>query len=213
MGRTRIAVLTGARQCLVSHGSKTTMVDIAAAAGVAKATLYNHFRTKPEVFAALVEHEISCAAAETRELAEVSGLEVALRRLAERVGEHPVVRKLAATEPAVLSGVAIPEQAGLGAASWGTARTSLGELLGPGADTELVLRYLVTQLLWPAPHVEIERAVGTLLGGPPPAAGEVPETVAVTVTAPAPPAVVPGSTVPGLGFPTAARLLERVALG
>lgn len=207
MARTRVAVLLGARQCLVAVGSKTTMVDIAARSGVAKATLYNHFRTKSEVFAALVEHEIREAAAETAELVEVTGLPTALARLAERLGEHPVVRRLAATEPGVLSGVLLPEQAGLGEMSWETARSALASLLGAEADVELVLRYLVSQLLWPAPRVEIERAVGTLL------AAVAPSDVAARPA----PAAVPvvsagGATAPGLGFPVSTHILERVPL-
>lgn len=207
MARTRVAVLQGARACLIRHGSKTTMVDIATASGVAKATLYNHFRTKAEVFAALVDFEIETAAAETRELAVASGAAVALARLGERLGEHPVVRSLAAGEPGVLAVLLLPERAG-GSAGWSLAREAVTELVGPAAEPEIVLRYLVSQLLWPAPRVELEAAVRLLL---PAGTAEEPATPVISPAGPQPeaavvpggagPAVVPGGAVPGLGYP------------
>ena len=55
MGRTRDAALAGAVRSVAKYGArKSTMGDIAMLAGIAKATLYNHFRTKPEVYAATV---------------------------------------------------------------------------------------------------------------------------------------------------------------
>ena len=144
------------------------------------------------------------AAAETAELASVSGTAVALSRLAERVGEHPVVRKLAATEPAVLAGVLLPEQAGIGAPSWQSARAGLTDLLGEGS-VELVLRYLVSQLLWPADRAEIEAAIPVLLSAPPAVA-----LLDVLEVAPEPAKTVVAAS--GLGFPLPATVLERVGL-
>ena len=55
MDRTRAGLLAGAARAFAEHGlRRSTMQSIAAAAGVAKATLYNHFRTKDEVAAALL---------------------------------------------------------------------------------------------------------------------------------------------------------------
>lgn len=169
MARTRAAVLAGARQCVQKQGTrKTTMVDVAATAGVAKATLYNHFRTKSEVLAALVESEVAAAASETAEVASTAGLEVALARLAERLGEHPVVRRLAATEATVLVGLVLP--ADPPQSGWAVAREELGTLLVPAiapdvlpAAVETVLRWLVSQLLWPGSREESRWAVRRLL--------------------------------------------------
>ena len=50
MGRTRAAALDGARRVIAEHGlRKATMGDVAVRGGLAKATLYNHFRTKDEL--------------------------------------------------------------------------------------------------------------------------------------------------------------------
>ena len=59
MNRTRAGLLAGAARAFAEHGlRRSTMQSIAAAAGVAKATLYNHFRTKDEVAAALLAVEL-----------------------------------------------------------------------------------------------------------------------------------------------------------
>lgn len=57
--RTRTAILSAAKNLLASSGvSGTNMIEIADKAQVSRASLYNHFRDKQEVFLALVETEI-----------------------------------------------------------------------------------------------------------------------------------------------------------
>ena len=59
MGRTRLGLLAGAARAFADQGPRrSTMQSVAAAAGVAKATLYNHFRTKDEVARALLALEL-----------------------------------------------------------------------------------------------------------------------------------------------------------
>jgi AcrR family transcriptional regulator len=172
MARTRAAVLRGARECVLRDGTrKTTMVQIAQVAGVAKATLYNHFRAKEEVFAALVESEVADAAAELRELRSVAGPHAALVRAAERLGTHPVTRRLAESEPGTLARLVIPGAEP--AAPWGIAREAVAEVLGddaPAATVELALRWLTSQLLWPSAREDLEASAAILLadqrGGP-----------------------------------------------
>src|SRR6266516_3416813 len=59
MNRTRAALLDGARRAVEAHGTKITMAQVAGGAGVAKATLYNHFRTREAVLSALLADEVS----------------------------------------------------------------------------------------------------------------------------------------------------------
>ncbi|MCW2543394.1 MAG: transcriptional regulator, TetR family, partial [Frankiales bacterium] len=60
MAHTRAALLHATDACVARYGvRKTTMVDVASRSGVAKATLYNHFRTKDDVLAALVEQQVA----------------------------------------------------------------------------------------------------------------------------------------------------------
>jgi AcrR family transcriptional regulator len=104
MARTRGALLDGAVRAVVKHGSrKTTMADVASLAGVAKATLYNHFRTKNDLYAAAVEAEVRSLGAECAGVAADEGLAAALARAAEGLGAHPAARRIATDEPAVLA--------------------------------------------------------------------------------------------------------------
>src|SRR5947209_12498031 len=86
MQRTRAAVLDGAVRAVEKHGARrATMADIAMLAGIAKGTLYNHFRTKEAVYAAAVEAGVrnlaqECAAVAREDVAE------ALALAAERLG-------------------------------------------------------------------------------------------------------------------------------
>src|SRR3954464_14860529 len=113
MGRTRAAVIDGAQRAVEKHGSrKATMADIASLAGVAKATLYNHFRTKRDVYAATVEAELQALGNECARIASYEGLVAALVRAADRIGSPPSVLRVAAEEPAVLAALSTPETGG-----------------------------------------------------------------------------------------------------
>jgi AcrR family transcriptional regulator len=100
MNRTRLGLLEGAARAFAERGlRRSTMQSIAAAAGVAKATLYNHFRTKDEVAHALL-------AAELDRLTERAGdlpLDEALAMLSDELGGHPVLRRVAEDEPELLA--------------------------------------------------------------------------------------------------------------
>lgn len=149
MARTRAGLLDGALRAVARDGVRhTTMNDIAAEAGIAKATLYNHFRTKDDVLAALVEAQVRIIAAECRPMPLVDALEHA----ASRVCEHPALRRVARTEPRV---VAAMLASGPRSAGWQSAaeelRGHLGDLGGREADAvDLVLRWLVTFVARPA---------------------------------------------------------------
>jgi AcrR family transcriptional regulator len=100
MGRTRLGLLTGAARAFAEHGlRRSTMQSVAAAAGVAKATLYNHFRTKDDVATALLGLELE----RLTTLAAGLPLEQALAALSDELGAHPVLRRMAETEPEALA--------------------------------------------------------------------------------------------------------------
>src|SRR5690606_17676353 len=102
MNRTRAGLLAGAARAFADHGPRrATMQSIAAAAGVSKATLYNHFRTKDEVVAALLAAELARLIA----LASALPPAEALAALSDELGAHPVLRRLAAAEPETLTGL------------------------------------------------------------------------------------------------------------
>lgn len=153
MQRTRTAILDAALGCLAEQGvRRTTMTDLAAAGGVAKATLYNHFRTKDDVLAALVDAQVASLAEACRVVAAEVGLAAALEHAAESLAGIAALRRVADEEPALLAALAAPGD-GRG---WESARTSVAAVLAAGgaqageAEVELVLRWLVSQLHWPA---------------------------------------------------------------
>jgi len=142
MNRTRAGLLTGAARAFAEHGlRRSTMQSIAAAAGVAKATLYNHFRTKDEVAAALLSAELD------RLGTVAAGLprEQALATLSDELGAHPVLRKLAVTEPESLVALLA-----VGADRWTELTARLGAALQVDGDgAELAGRWLLGVVLQP----------------------------------------------------------------
>jgi AcrR family transcriptional regulator len=140
MNRTRYGLLGGAARAFAEHGlRRSTMQSIAAAAGVAKATLYNHFRTKDEVAAALLAAELDRLSAQAAD--QPAG--AALAMLSDELGTHPVLRRLAETEPEVLAGL-------LGTARWEELVARLRAALGVDDDSaELVGRWLLGVVLQP----------------------------------------------------------------
>jgi AcrR family transcriptional regulator len=148
MGRTRLLVLDAVADLLVERGvRKTSMTEIALAAGIAKGTLYNHFRTKDEVLAALAEAEVQAVVEECRSLP----LAEALAHAAWRAGTHPVVRRLAAEEPSALVALLVAGPSGV---AWRTARRAVADLLvlsGKEPDAaDLVVRWVASHCAAPS---------------------------------------------------------------
>jgi AcrR family transcriptional regulator len=154
MARTQSAVVAGVGRSLLAHGARrTTMIDIAAAAGIAKATLYNHVRTKGEALALYADAEL----ADVTALLFDGAPGPALAAAADAVATHPVVRRLAQDEPAAFAALltgphAVPRRARLGEA--------LEDRLG-AARAPLALRWLTSLLA--DPGTPAERAAGAVL--------------------------------------------------
>ena len=88
-----LGLLAGAARAFAEHGlRRSTMQSVAAAAGVAKATLYNHFRTKDEVAAALLAVELDRLSALAAGAAARAGAGGALRRARRPPGAPPAGR-------------------------------------------------------------------------------------------------------------------------
>ena len=161
MARTRAAVLDGAVRAVEKHGARrTTMADIANFAGVAKGTLYNHFRTKEAVFAAAVDNGVRALADECVTVANEDFVE-ALALAADRLGAHPALRRLATDEPATLAALtSIKNEPG-----WELARSSVKAVLDAGgrdggpAPVDVVLRWLVSFVGSPGAGIEEQARV------------------------------------------------------
>jgi len=168
MGRTREAALRGAVRAVAKYGSrKATMGDIAMLAGIAKATLYNHFRTRDDVYRAAIAMQIDeIAAASSARAAD--GLEAVLAEAARLVAEHPAGRRIALEEPATLAALAAPSSGAL----WESARAHVAQALdeagqpGSASSVDLVIRYLASLLLEPstaAQRAECARLIAAAL--------------------------------------------------
>ena len=164
MSRSRAGILAGAARCIARYGTrKTTMGDIAKEGGVAKATLYNHFRTKDDVYAALVDSEVQSLLDLVRGASAPAGsaevVQEALTAAATWLSEHPVVRHLADAEPALAAALVTPSDA----EAWRAVRKeslrclSLAQAAGalhPQHDAEAavdtLIRWVASHVLWPA---------------------------------------------------------------
>ena len=162
MARTRSSILRAAAQVVADMGPRrASMSEIAAAAGVAKGTLYNHFRTRDEIWPALVRAELDALTEECRGLP----LELALAHAAQRVGAHPAVRRIVADEPGTLTAILTADMA--------PARDAVAALLSAAqrdpATADLVLRWLASHLATPA--IDPGGAAALLASVLPPASG------------------------------------------
>jgi AcrR family transcriptional regulator len=142
MGRTRLGLLAGAARAFAEHGlRRSTMQSVAVAAGVAKATLYNHFRTKDEVARALLARELDRLTALATDLPVAQ----ALATLSDELGAHPVLRRLAETEPDVLTSLLT-----VGGERWAELTARLAAALRVDDDgAELAARWLLGVILQP----------------------------------------------------------------
>ena len=180
MGRTRSALLEATAECVARYGiRKTTMVDVASKSRVAKATLYNHFRTKDDVLAAVVEHQVATLAGSCVNTAGSEGLEAALVEAAAFVAGSAPLRKAAESEQGLLAPLLTPGEA----RGWAQARDGVAAVLSAGraahgpAEVEMVLRWVLSQVLWPLTPEQAAAQASALVAGLAP------------VTAPAPAAV------------------------
>jgi len=162
MNRTRAALLAGAARAVEASGTKITMSQVATAAGVAKATLYNHFRTRDAVLAALIVDQVEAliGAQAGKPLAR------ALTDTADAISRNPICRSLARCEPAALATLGRIDET---APAWQRARSAVAETLAAGGrgGTDLVLRWLAAFVVSPAGAEEIAADVAALLDGLP----------------------------------------------
>lgn len=162
MNRTRAALLDGARRAVEVSGTKITMAQVAAAAGVAKATLYNHFRTREAVLDALLLDEVAAMA----ERAQGRSLADALIATAEAISEHPVLATLARVEPATVAALGRMDPAAEG---WRVAAAAVDELLIADGRTGggLVLRWLASFVVSPGGSTSVAEDVAALVAALP----------------------------------------------
>ena len=136
------------------------MADIANLAGIAKGTLYNHFRAKEAVFAATIDAGVrgltdECVTVATDDLAD------ALALAAERLGTQPALCRLAAEEASAIAALTAIDDS----EPWAAARASVKAILDAGgreaspATVEVVLRWVVSFMGTPGRDIEAQARV------------------------------------------------------
>ena len=167
MARARVGILEGARAALVDGGIKAvTMSGVADRGGVAKATVYNHFRTTQDVLAAVAMAEIDDAAEAawpwlTRDLAQ------ALVTAVQTLASSSVVRAVIEHDPAVAATV-FPVQTGPGgpcrdhAAALVADALATAERIASAVNVDLVLRWIAAVAVSP-PDDDLLRAQAQLV--------------------------------------------------
>lgn len=164
MGRTRVAIARGVARAVAANGARrTTMIDIAAAAGIAKGTLYNHVRTKADAYQLCAEVEMDQLRDALASGTPAEGLAAA----AEVVAAHPVLRALAEQEPGALAHLLLPGSRGADLRA--ALEADLAARLGPAA-APLALRWLLGVAL--VPGAPADRAAAVVLLAAPAGGGD-----------------------------------------
>ena len=159
------------------------MTEIARSSGIAKATLYNHFRTKDDVLGAVLAARLASVVAAGLAIGAGedlpgeplgvlspdlgSGIVAALTYAVEQFAASPQLRRIKADDPEVFARWAAP---GTGQ-QWDVARTGIAALLdNAGSDStasavDLVLRWLLGHLAWKGTPEEVWLGARLLASG------------------------------------------------
>lgn len=150
MERSRKALLDGAREAVATKGiSGTSMVDVADFGQVARATLYNHFRSKDELWVALIQDELESVSELFR---AQSNFETGLAALASYIGANPMLRTIAEEDPVTLATLTKVADSQIWTAIY--ARFSLlakERKVSDSAAVDVAFRWLVSQIAYPLP--------------------------------------------------------------
>jgi AcrR family transcriptional regulator len=154
---TRQALLDGARIVFAEVGVRNAnMIEIADRSEVARATLYNHFRDKDELVAALIEDEIErlrnliASAPDRREV---------LVLLANEISQNAALRKVLALEPHLIATLAQISETPI----WNQARNILATSLRTSSvGSELALRWCISQFFAPIASPDLESSIAAV---------------------------------------------------
>lgn len=162
MGRTRAALIEGALKSITAHGTKgTSMAEVADLGQIARATLYNHFRRKGDIFFAVIENEIE----EIRQRAlDTDSLSAALAAIVGYLSTSTALATVVEREPATVAALTTITDHEL----WQQARSALTDVFAKFSTSEpdpikvdVVLRWLTTQIA--SPSQELHASIAALI--------------------------------------------------
>jgi AcrR family transcriptional regulator len=142
--RTRSAIMEAAKVLLSESGiTGTNMIEIADRAQVSRASLYNHFRDKDEVFLALVETELERIS--TLALVAQSRAE-ALFLISREISEHTGLQTALQTDGAIMANALTASDHKI----WVDIYTHLAKIFATDVvGVGLILRWLMGQITAP----------------------------------------------------------------
>jgi len=141
--RTQSAILIGTKNLIATVGlSKMSMIEIADTSEVSRATLYNHFRDKESVIAALCESECARMIAIAQNASNATD---ALELLSIQISTDPALSNMRIHDPAALTRGLAASQSML----WGNVCDALAVITGSQVVADLAMRWLIGQALHP----------------------------------------------------------------
>ena len=141
--RTQNAILEGAKALISTVGlAKMSMIEIADTAQVSRATLYNHYRDKESVLAALCDFEIRRLASIAQSAPNPTD---ALEVLSIQISSDSALAKMRTSDPGPLNQVMAAPSHPL----WMQFNDALAMILGSQVLADLATRWLIGQVLQP----------------------------------------------------------------
>ncbi len=141
--RTQSAILEGAKHLISTVGlAKMSMIEVADTSQVSRATLYNHYRDKESVLAALCDSEIRRLVAVAQSASNPTD---ALEALSIQISSDSALAQMRASDPAPLA----QALAATSNALWLQFNDALAMILGSQILADCAMRWLIGQALQP----------------------------------------------------------------
>ncbi len=141
--RTQNAILEGAKHLIATVGlAKMSMIEIADTSQVSRATLYNHYRDKESVLAALCDFEIRRLASSAQSAPNPTD---ALEVISIQISSDSALAKKRTSDPGPLT----QEMAAPTHPLWMQFNDALAMILGSQVLADLATRWLIGQVLQP----------------------------------------------------------------
>jgi len=141
--RTQSAILQATKELIATTGlKKMSMIEIADASQVSRATLYNHYRDKESVLSALCESEMARIVTLAQSAADAA---TALELMSREISQDVALAAIRRNDPEILT-LAFAAQDHL---LWKAFSVAISHIVGDQNKSELVVRWLLGQALSP----------------------------------------------------------------
>jgi len=141
--RTQAAILEATKGLIATTGlKKMSMIEIADASQVSRATLYNHYRDKESVLAALCESEMERIVTLAQGASDAT---TALTLISQEISQDPALAAMRRNDPEILMQAFSTQDHLL----WKAFAVAITHVVGDEKKSALVVRWLLGQTLSP----------------------------------------------------------------